>query len=397
MNTHYRRFTLLVLLPVLLLLPAGAANWKFLKAAGELTAIEQVAVIQQRDGGLYGTALHPNVYPYKLELYAARKPEIVVIGSSRVLQFRQRQFTRPFANLGRTINYAAEAVKLVQDMLAVARPDIVLFGIDHYWLNPAYTTAPDFRTHDLRGGSLTPDAMMTPFRWLLDGRVSPATYRNFLANKVPPAPNDRPLIGIQAIQAGAGFGPDGSWYYDHYIYGRRTAEDPEFRDTLRRISTNSAQFRYGREIGLDRLAALKSAISLLQEAGVQVVTFIPPMAARVRSEMDARGDAYGYASSARAAIAAIGSPHADYLDGSTIGINDCEFIDGFHVGDVGVARLLLDLAERPETGLAPVLDLEHLHAVIARDAGHATSDRQFRREGEDEIDFLRLGCPKQTP
>ena len=394
MHARYRRFILIVLLPILLLLPAGAANWKFLKAAGELTSIEDVAAIQQRKGGLYGTALHPNVYPYKLELFAARSPEIVAIGSSRVLQFRQSQFNRSFANLGRTINYPAEAVKLVQDMLAIGTPKIVLFGIDHYWLNPAYTTAPDFRTHELRGGSLTPDAMMTPFRWLLEGRVTPETYRSFLAGNIPVAPNGEPLIGIQAIEDGAGFGPDGAWYYDHYIYGRRAAEDPGFQDTLRRVTTGTSQFRHGREIDADRVEKLKTAIGLLRQAGAHVITFVPPMSERVRRKMDSLGAAYGYAEQARKAIAALNTPHADFLDGRPSGVEDCEFVDGFHVGDVGIARLLLALARNPESQVTDVLNQEHLRAVIEHKAGHATSDRRFRRNGETEIDFLRLGCPK---
>ena len=90
MHSRYRRFILIVLLPVLLLLPAGAANWLFLENAGELTAIEDVVARQQNEGGLYGTAIHPNDYAYKLALLAARQPEVVAIGSSRVLQFPVR-------------------------------------------------------------------------------------------------------------------------------------------------------------------------------------------------------------------------------------------------------------------------------------------------------------------
>jgi hypothetical protein len=394
MRAHHIRFILIVLLPVLLLLPAGLANWAFLKAAGELTPIEQVAEIQQRDGGLYGTALHPNVYPYKLELYAARKPEIVAIGSSRVLQFRQSHFNRSFANLGRTINYPAEAVKLVQDMLTIATPDLVLFGIDHYWLNPAYKTASDFRTHNLRGGSMTPDALMTPFRWLLDGKVGPDTYRAFLAGEVPRATNGEPLIGIQAIQDGAGFGADGAWHYDHYVFGRKPSDDPGFRDTLRRIASGSAQFRHGENIDMNRLAELRQAIHLLEDAGARVITFVPPMATRIGDEMTARGADYGYADAARAALRALGTEHHDILDASRLGATECEFVDGFHGGDVVAARMLKEMAGSGGEGFAASLNQTKIDEIIANDAGHALSDTRFRRPGETEIDFLRLGCSK---
>ena len=396
MRNHYRRFILIVLLPVLLLLPAGAANWLFLENTGELTTIEDVVARQQNDGGLYGTAIHPNDYAYKLALLAARQPEIVAIGSSRVLQFRQSQFTRPFVNLGRTINYPAEAVKLVEDMLAISTPRVVLFGIDHYWLNPAFTTAPDFRTHDLRGGRLTPDALITPVRWLVEGRLSFATYRAFLEDNIPTAPDDAPLIGVRAILDGAGFGPDGSWYYDHTIFGRRAAEDPRFRDTLRRISTGSAQFRYGTEIDRSRLADLRQAISRLEEAGVQVVTFVPPMASLVRQEIRQRPQSYAYEAPARAAIARLNADHLDLLEGTSIGIPDCEYVDGFHVGEVGSMRILRELSGLPDQRLAAFIDRAALTQSIAAAAGRASVDIGFRRDGETEGDFLELGCQKSA-
>jgi len=248
MRTHYLRFILIVLLPILLLLPAGITNWVFLHNVGELTPIEEIVEIQQRDGGLYGTALHPNVYSYKLELYAARRPEIVAIGSSRVLQFRQHLFSRPFVNLGRTVNYPAEAVKLVDDMLAVSTPELVIFGIDHYWLNPSFTTALDFSTHKRRGGRLTPDALITPFRWLIDDKISTTTYWTYLSGTARLSTRGAPMIGVQAILEGAGFAADGSWHYDNIVYGRRPADDPGFRNTLRRITTGSGQFRHGQDI-----------------------------------------------------------------------------------------------------------------------------------------------------
>ena len=189
---------------------AGAANWRFLQSAGELTSIEDVAAIQQHEGERYSTASHPNVCPYKMDLYAARKPEIGAIGSSCVPQFRQSRFDRPFVNLGRTVNYPAEAIKLVRDMLLQGTTRMVLFGIDHYWFNPAFTTILDFRTHQLYGGNLTLDALMTPFRWLLDDRITTSTYQEVLFGKVPRAANGAPLFGVLALLEGSGYGADRS-------------------------------------------------------------------------------------------------------------------------------------------------------------------------------------------
>jgi len=396
MHKRYRRFLLVLIVPILLLLPIGLLNRAFLENAGELTPLEEVVHIQQTRGGLYGTALHANDYAYKLELYRARRPEIVVIGSSRVLQFRQALFTRPFANLGLTVNYPAEALKLIDDMLKISTPKVVIFGIDHYWLNTAYVHALNFRSHDVRGGNLSPDALVTPLRWLADGRIDPNTYRDLVVSGRPNAADKLPMIGARAILDGDGFGPDGSWYYNNVIYGRRPSPNPGFSETLRRIAIGGAQFRYGAKVDPARMADLRLAVTRLLGAGVGVVTFIPPMATPALSAMDALGDAYAYAKFARAEIATLGVEHGDFLDGAVVGISNCEFIDGFHVGEVGTARLLVALAAQRGSVLADFVDGATASRVITTNAGNAAADRRFMRVGEQEQDFLALGCPKHT-
>jgi len=241
---------------------------------------------------------------------------------------------------------------------------------------------------------LTPDALMTPFRWLLDRKIELDTYRAFLVGDVPRATIGEPLIGIQAITDGAGFAADGSWYYDHYIYGRRSAEDPGFQDTLRRISTGSAQFRYGQSIDPGRVYELREAIRLLKNAGVEVVTFTPPMATVVIEAMHARGIDFGYAKAARAALHNLTTSHHDLLDASRLGASDCEFVDGFHGGDVIAARMLKEMARTDSGTLARFLDQEKIDVTIANFSGHALADKRFQRPGEREIDFLNLGCSK---
>lgn len=396
MRTKYRRYLGLFILPVLLLVPAGALNWLFLDNAGELTDIADVARIQQQEGGLYGTALHPNSYPYKLELLRARRPDVAMIGSSRVLEFRQGAFSRPFANLGRTINYPAEAVALVDDMLEIHKPELVLFGVDHYWLNPAYTTAPNFDSHGWRGGDLSPNALVMPWRWLSDGKITGDSYARIIAGDVPVAANDAPLIGVRAILDGAGFGPDGSMYYDHFVYGRRTAEDVGFRDTLGRIQTGTRQFRYGRDIKPERVRDLQTAVDRLTRAGVKVVVFVPPMAPRALDAIEAAGDGYAYVGAAREAIANLGVPVFDFYDPAAIGAGDCEFIDAFHAGDVVSARMLLAMADNPATALDSALNRANLRSRIDLYAGNAQADRRFAHPGEREVDFLAIGCEKTS-
>ena len=74
-----------------------------------------------------------------------------------------------------------------------------------------------------------------------------------------------------------------------------------------------------------------------------------------------------------------------------MGGTDCEFVDGFHPGEVADARILVALSGTP---LGQYLDRAQLSHVLETRAGRASMDERYARPGEAEVDFLKLGCRK---
>ena len=60
------------------------------------------AVEAQAEGefALFGSGVSQDFVDYKLRLYAAVRPDITAVGSSRVMQFRAAYFRKPFLNMG---------------------------------------------------------------------------------------------------------------------------------------------------------------------------------------------------------------------------------------------------------------------------------------------------------
>lgn len=110
----------------------------FLSRGGELTPLATIAVEQQRHGGLYGTAVHADTHPYRFALLRAREPDVAVIGSSRVLTFRQELFGVRIVNMGLTASSAEQMEGAVRELLQTRKPRAVLLGVGHYWGNPAW-------------------------------------------------------------------------------------------------------------------------------------------------------------------------------------------------------------------------------------------------------------------
>ena len=129
LKRFFLSLVILALLAGLLLVP-WAVCW--LTASGELDQEEVVARQAQGEFVLFGPGLAQDIMAYKLALYAAVKPEVVVLGSSRAGNVRAAFFERPFVNMAGAATDLESLRLLVDRMLAVHRPKVVLLGLD-FW------------------------------------------------------------------------------------------------------------------------------------------------------------------------------------------------------------------------------------------------------------------------
>jgi len=72
---------------------------------------------------------------------------------------------------------------------------------------------------------------------------------------------------------------------------------------------------------------------------------------------------------------------------------DCEFVDGFHPGDVASETIALS----PGGSLAPYLDHAFGGEFTTAHRGRTGGGDRYRMDGEREVDFLQLGCDKKGP
>ena len=80
--------------------------------------------------------------------------------------------------------------------------------------------------------------------------------------------------------------------------------------------------------------------------------------------MTARGKDYAYADRALVRLAARETRHFDFLEISSMDATDCEFIDGFHAGDVVAARMLKAMVKAQDNGLADFVDGPDIERII---------------------------------
>ena len=377
---------LLTVVAVGLLLPY---SFWWVHASGDV-AVER-AVASQAGGNfaIFGSGVSQDFVDYKLQLYAAVKPEIAVVGSSRVMQFRGSYFRRPFVNVGGTAGNLSVLRSTIDAMLRIHRPQAVIIGLDFWWFSAGWQKNP-FAPEPPTSGSYVYDleTLKAPWKWLLEGKIG---WREFFAPLTGAFRDDR--FGIMAQRSSDGFASDGSWHYTADVTGQQRPFDYQFGDTLKQVRYGIKAFAPAPVLSEEHLDAFAEIYCRLKSRGIQTYVFIAPLSATVLDAMRERQAGYPHLFSLYTALMERGIDVMDFTDPRKFGSSDCEFVDGFHGGEVTYTRILRDLVDRYHA-LVAYVDVERINRVLKEWKGHATVYDE-RVTTLPEVDFMNLSCPKK--
>lgn len=391
MNTTYiaaffKFLAAMVLFCVLVLVPYSV--W-WLADSGDVAL--DAATTKQASGefALAGFGIAQDFVEYKLALYRKVHPEIAVVGSSRVMEFRGKYFSKKFLNIGGTAGNLSILRSTLEAMIRENKPQVVLLGLDFWWFTKKWEAKPDAIVPPSSGSyTWTFEALKKPYEWLLTGKISP---RLFFAPVLGEFRADR--YGVMAQRGNDGFGSDGSWYYTSQITGTEKTFDYKFADTLKEVRHNIKAFAQARALSEEHLDVFAQIYCSLRARGIQVYVFIPPLSPIVLDEMRAHEAAYPQLFTLRAALQERGIEVMDFTDARSVGSNDCEFVDGFHGGQVTYARMLREMTDRHHA-LVNYVDVQKLDSDIMAYKGHAfVPDPNIT--SLPEIDFMHFNCPKK--
>lgn len=336
---------------------------------GETAPLPVIVRAQEGDEPIvYGPLGLENGFDYKIARTEARQPAVLVLGSSRTLQFRREMFARQpeaFYNAGGAGWTVDQVAELVFALEPSALPEVVIFGVDLIWYNASYerpqlTAAPPDPLENLLQASR---ALM---RGILRGTFSPEQ----LLERYDVV-YESGALGLLGMEESFGYRNDGSLQQgflieslDMQAAGRRrsrTAFDAGVEFDVGRPYTR------GSELNPVMLARLEEVVAYLHEQGVQVMGFAPPYMPSIYDEMRASGE-YTYIPQAVSAIeamfAAYGYGFYDFTDPSVIGATDSEMYDGWHNTEALSARIVLALTEAHPELLADYVNLDALRARL---------------------------------
>ena len=347
---------LLILCAPLVLLVGGIEL--LLWRVGESWPLNRVIRFQETNPHSFfarGT-LDQGTFRYKYLQILRRHPEILVLGSSRMMQFRAEMFGRQastFYNGGGIIHSIEDLHTFLDRLPTEATPKIVILGVDFWWLNP------NERKESIDSFAVGVEVEGT-YSWqghanALAGYVRhPVSLRDLFTHSFGKQ-FDRNAIGLAAVQHHQGFRPDGSKRFEIKL----PATPEEWRHRLpgkkivnKDILGENFPFAFTEGVPNSLLDQLRAALLKFKARGVFVIGYNPPIAsewaALVSTSPRHKEFWKEYHEKVPELFRSVQFPFVDVITPQQIGLDDRYMRDWYHGHDTFDMTMLRRFCEEPQ-------------------------------------------------
>lgn len=317
---------------------------------------------------LYGAG-RDDYYLFKLKEVKARHPQLLVLGSSRSMQFRNYFVHKQpdvFYNAGGAAQCFGAALEFLKQLSPQESPKVLLLAIDNHWLGPGDAndlnmtkTEKDFDELDLAARHL----VVAPDLWrrMLENH---SLLEVFLKRREPLY--HQKALGIFALIKGNGFRSDGS-----FLYGSHLRQMPSWqsraKESLEGILADHFPYRSMPAIHAENLKRLEALLQLAQARGMQVIGFSTPFSPVAFDLMQKTGR-YSYLKTLVSTLEPLfkkyGYSYSDFTDPKTLGLENLDFLDPSHPMERSDLKIFRHLIMTNTAILQKYADPVHLEQLI---------------------------------
>lgn len=321
---------------------------------------------------------------FKFEMARRLRPEILVMGSSRVMQFREQSFRGIRPSTDGRVFYNAGSVFTPWDFLTfdaklgASGPRMIILGIDTF----AMTERPGVTQALLkRGWTRLAIARLRVQAWFRQFSAALGNRKLFLADifqwgpllgsAEPRSPHtDERLFGVAARKTQSGFRNDGSFSYGahvtHRFGGPAPKRDVEELDRL--VSGRGSPFVTWQGVSEFKIHLLEQSIRRLAEREVRIALVMPPYSKRALQRFDETPDLAPTLVELPVALKQLaervpGVSFFDFSRAESAGCLEEEEFDFFHMSEKCYARLSLAMARDPN--IRPFIDEKRISTALA--------------------------------
>lgn len=356
----------LFLIPVALVVGAPLALAVYM---GEAMPISHVVAMQLGDEPvLYGPTDRETIFAYKLASVQARDPDVLFIGSSRLLQCREWLLNRDpdaFYNAGGEGWTLREIRALVEHLDADSTPPVMIVGLDQPWFNAEYV---DWEpVHTLYIGDGTPQRALAAARRVLDDVLAGEVELSALLDRQGWVRGATGL-GLNALRFGRGYRNDGSHQEGDLLVNPELGELGRTHD-LDAADDDWRQYVEGNRVDADMLQELVSFLNLARERGITVIGVSPPFMPSIYEMMIENGE-HEYLPRSADRLENVfrrnGFAYYDFSNAAWVNGTDEELYDGWHPSEKLCLRMYIHILREQPDILSPYSDLAYLESLLSQ-------------------------------
>lgn len=331
---------------------------------GESMPLAWVAQMQMDDPAvLYRPRYGNRDQQFKIVSTNLRQPQIVALGSSRVLQFRAGFFDRQpdaFYNAAGPA-WTLDTVIHVYDSFETA-PRLLILAIDLPWFNPAYQPQPlPAPESDLQHAFEVDTGVLHDLLTGVSFDRPGFSLRDYLERRS----GDYLALGLRAIRDGHGFRGDGSEQYGDFLVAHWLNPTDSRQIHAVWLRDGQEMYAFGEAFDPAALANLRHLLDAARARGTTVIGILPSYTPSIWAAMTADGQ-HRYIDSLIPALSGLFAeydfPFFDFSDGASVDTPDDDFFDGWHASELGNLRLYLRMVEALPDLLDAYSDTDALRA-----------------------------------
>jgi hypothetical protein len=313
---------------------------------------------------------------YRLKYLSIQKqrPEVLILGTSRVMQIRREMFGTDridVYNAGGMIQHLRDLEEFADSLTKSDCPRAIIIGIEPWWFNQKWVETAE-KEKSILSGRTKDDG--------LDGFSHGAIFQLFVRSLIISTGKKRKIredvfsvwqrglntgslfLGFTALDERAGFRPDGSMDYGHRAVPRNdwAFVDREEPPVVERIRNRKQGFESVTGLNSASVDRLRKSLSILKSKGATVICFAPPFSSEAMAAIDSISDLRSFWHDYLTVIPAIvDGEGGNFFDASRpekVGMDDRCMIDGMHAMETFHLALLMKISIDPNLSNLLCLD-----------------------------------------
>jgi ribosomal protein S8 len=396
MNKRIKYYLIFFFISVNIFLFFFYISYIFLKKNNEHLDINSIVKKQIfNSNSLYSSSINIDYQNYIKKKNLLIKPEIIILGSSRMQYFPGFLFKKKLLIAQQPFYSFDMFYESINDLIKIHKPKLIIVGIDWWLFNKNFNERSskilfnnlfqipkqEEKIYNKSFLDFSLNELIKPYLWVIEKKISFDDFFLTVNNK-----NYFQNIGVTANLQNSGYDLNG-YYVDNFRVSGKKNYDIGFHDTIKEFKNNQKNF-IAFSFDENSLEIFKKINDISNNNNIKIIFYMPPVSPKIFNVL--KEDGYIKNFDFISEKLTVYNNFYDFTYKSYY--KDCQFIDGYHAGEV-LNFINLKMIFNTQNELSDFLSNTINEDIITQNINRATF-KNINTKIKIENDFLKIGCFK---